>query len=58
MAVTPATTLVSLTAFRTLDYEFLADSDSAELNLITTHQLERQRQLCQELHDLAPAAPS
>ena len=35
MALTPATTLVSLTAFRALDYEFFADSDSTELDLVT-----------------------
>ena len=49
MALTPATTLVSLTAFRTLDYEFLVDSDSTELDLIRTHQHERQHQLSQEI---------
>jgi TonB dependent receptor-like, beta-barrel len=42
MAPTPATTLVSLTAYRNLDYEFFADSDSTELDLFRTHQLERQ----------------
>jgi iron complex outermembrane receptor protein len=49
MAFSPATTLVSLTAFRALDYEFLADSDSTELDLITTHQHEWQHQLSQEI---------
>ena len=49
MALTPATTLVSLTAFRDLDYEFFADSDSTELDLIRTHQLELQHQLSQEI---------
>jgi len=49
MALTPATTLVSLTAYRNLDYEFLADSDSTELDLIRTHQLERQHQLSEEI---------
>ena len=34
-ALTAATTLVSLTAFRALDYEFYADSDSTELDLDT-----------------------
>ena len=34
MTLTPATTLVSLTAFRTLDHEFLADYNSTELDLI------------------------
>ena len=56
MTLTPATTLVSLTAFRALDYEFFADSDSTELDLIRTHQLERQHQLSRGNHDLAPAA--
>ncbi len=49
MALTPATSLVSLTAFRALDYEFVADSDSTELDLIATRQLERQHQLSQEI---------
>ncbi len=49
MALAPATTLVSLTAFRALDYEFVADSDSTELDLVRTHQLERQHQLSQEI---------
>jgi len=49
MALAPATTLVSLTALRALDYEFLADSDSTELDLITTHQHEWQHQLSQEI---------
>jgi iron complex outermembrane receptor protein len=49
MTLTPATTLVSLTAFRTLDREFLVDSDSTELDLIRTQIDERQHQLSQEL---------
>ena len=49
MALTPATSLVSLTAFRSLDYEFVADSDSTELDLVRTRQLERQHQLSQEI---------
>ncbi len=49
MTLTPATTLVSLTAYRNLDYEFFADSDSTELDLIRTHQLERQHQLSEEI---------
>jgi iron complex outermembrane recepter protein len=49
MALTPATTLVSLTAYRNLDYEFFADSDSTELDLIRTHQHERQHQLSEEI---------
>ena len=44
MALTPATTLVSLTAFRKLDFEFLVDADVTELDLLTTHQVERQKQ--------------
>ena len=48
MALTPATTLVSLTGYRNLDYEFVADSDSTELDVVRTHQLERQHQLSQE----------
>ena len=49
MALTPATTLASLTAYRALDYEFFVDSDSTELDLIRSHQLERQRQLSEEI---------
>ena len=49
MALTPATTLVSLTAFRTLNREFLVDSDSTELDLIRTQIDERQHQLSQEI---------
>ena len=49
MALTPATTLVSLTAFRALDCEFLVDSDSTELDLITDAPDERQHQLSQEI---------
>ena len=49
MALTPATTLVSLTAYRALDYEFVAESDSTELDLVRTRQLEVQHQLSQEI---------
>ena len=49
MALAPATSLVSLTAYRNLDYEFVADSDSTELDLVRTRQLERQHQLSQEI---------
>ena len=48
-ALTPATTLVSLTAFRALDYEFYADSDSTELDLIRTYHHERQHQWSEEI---------
>ena len=48
-ALTPSTTLVSLTAYRNLDYEFFVDADITELNLLTTHQHERQHQLSEEI---------
>ena len=48
-ALTPATTLVSLTAYRNLDYEFFVDADITELDLLTTHQHERQHQLSEEI---------
>ena len=47
--LTPATTLVSLTAFRALDDEFVADSDSTELDLVRTHQLDLQHQVSEEI---------
>jgi len=49
MALTPSTKLVSLTAFRKLDYEFVVDADITELHLLTTHQLDRQHQLSEEI---------
>ena len=49
MALTPSTTLVSLTAFRTLDFEFFVDADMTELDLVTSHQHERQHQLSEEI---------
>ena len=49
MALTPATTLVSLTAFRALDDEFFADSDSTELDLVTDAPARPQHQLSQEI---------
>ena len=48
-ALTPSTTLVSLTAFRKLDYEFLVDGDITELNLLAAQQRERQHQLSEEI---------
>ena len=48
-ALTPSTTLVSLTAYRNLDYEFFVDADITELDLITTHQHEWQHQLSEEI---------
>ena len=58
MALSPATTLVSLTAYRNLDYEFVAQSDATELDLVRTHQLELQDQLSQEITISAPATPT
>ena len=49
MALTPATTLVSLTAFRAVDYDVFADSDATELDLIRTHVHERQHQWSEEI---------
>ena len=57
MALTPATTLVSLTAFRALDYEFFADSDSTELDLVTDAPTRPSTSAVSGNHDLAPAAP-
>jgi len=48
-ALSPSTTLVSLTAYRGLDYEFFVDADITELNLVTTHQRDRQHQLSEEM---------
>jgi iron complex outermembrane receptor protein len=48
-ALTPSTTLVSLTAFRQLDDRFVADADITELQLLVTDLRERQHQWSQEL---------
>jgi iron complex outermembrane receptor protein len=48
-AITPSTMLVSLTAYRKLDYEFLVDADITELNVLTAQQRERQHQLSEEI---------
>ena len=48
-ALTPSTTLVSLTAYRNLDYEFVVDGDVTELDLWTSYQRERQHQLSEEI---------
>jgi iron complex outermembrane receptor protein len=48
-ALTPSTTLMSLSAFRKLDNEFRVDADVTELHLLTTHIHERQHQFSQEL---------
>ena len=48
-ALTPSTTLVSLTAFRRLEYEFSVDSDITELDLSIFNQHESQHQLSEEV---------
>jgi iron complex outermembrane receptor protein len=48
-ALTPTTRLSSLTAVRALDYEFYADSDATELDLLRTYQHERQHQWSEEI---------
>ena len=48
-ALTPSITLVSLSAFRSLDFEFFVDADATELDVLTTHQHERQHQWSEEL---------
>ena len=47
--LTPSISLVSLTAYRDLNYEFLVDADSTELDLLTTLQHDRQHQLSEEI---------
>jgi iron complex outermembrane receptor protein len=49
MALTPSTTLVSLTGYRTLGNEFVVDADCTELDVLITHIRERQHQWSQEL---------
>jgi iron complex outermembrane receptor protein len=49
MTLTPATTLVTLTAFRGLDYEFLLDADITELDISDFAQDESQQQLSEEI---------
>jgi iron complex outermembrane receptor protein len=48
-ALTPSTTLVSLSAFRKMDNEYLVDADITELDVLTAHNLERQHQFSEEL---------
>jgi len=45
----PSTKLVSLTAFRALDNEYLVDADVTELDLLTAHINEAQHQWSEEL---------
>ena len=47
--LTPSTSLVSLTAWRRLDNEFLVDADVTELDLLVTHNRELQHQWSQEV---------
>jgi iron complex outermembrane recepter protein len=47
-ALTPSTTLVSLTAFRRLDNEYLVDADITELDLLSAHIREQQHQWSEE----------
>jgi iron complex outermembrane receptor protein len=48
-ALSPSTTVASLTAFRKLDYSFSLDSDITELDLSTFDQDESQHQLSEEI---------
>jgi iron complex outermembrane recepter protein len=48
-ALTPSTTLVSLTGYRALGNDFDVDADSTEFDVVTTHMHERQHQWSQEL---------
>jgi len=48
-ALTPSIKLVSLTAYRDLNFEFEVDSDSTELDVVTSRLLERQHQFSEEI---------
>jgi iron complex outermembrane receptor protein len=48
-ALTPTTTLVSLSAFRKLENDFFVDADITELNVLATHNREDQHQFSQEV---------
>ena len=48
-ALTPSTTVTSVTAFRRFDYRFSLDSDITELGLSTFDQHESQHQLSEEI---------
>jgi iron complex outermembrane receptor protein len=48
-ALSPSTTIVSLTGFRQLDHEYLVDSDVTELDVLVSHVHERQHQWSEEL---------
>ena len=47
--LTSGATLTSLTAFRALDYDVIADTDVTELNLTTSHNHEMQHQVSEEV---------
>ena len=49
LGLTPKTRITSLTAFRSVDYEFLADTDITELELTASHFHERQHQVSEEI---------
>jgi iron complex outermembrane receptor protein len=49
MGLGPETTLTSLTAFRKVDYDVLADTDASELDLLATNVHEIQHQWTEEL---------
>ena len=48
-ALTPATTLVSLSAFRALENEYVADADVTELDLLSARTREEQHQWSEEI---------
>jgi iron complex outermembrane receptor protein len=48
VALSPSTTLTSLTAYRSLDYELFVDADISELALVTSHPHEQQYQFSEE----------
>ena len=48
LALTPNTTVTSLSAYRRLDNDFLVDADITELALLTSHIDERQHQWSEE----------
>ena len=48
-ALTPSTTLVSLTGYRTVDNRFIVDADITELDVLITNMYERQHQWSEEL---------
>ena len=49
LSLSPGTTVTSLSAYRTLDYDLLVDADISELPLVSSHVHEVQHQLSEEL---------